>query len=97
MIIPKKYEFFNHTEQYFGLYFDLFLLIGGSSPYASTLFAFLCRTKKRKKYTSVFGRFWLLKTKNWASKQPIDRSEALFCLILPYFCPKCRKKRLLPW
>ena len=27
----------------------------------------------------------------------IARAEALFCLILPYFCPKCRKKRLLPW
>ena len=69
----------------------------GSNPYASTLFTFLYRAKKRKKYTSVFDRFRALKTKNRAPEKSIDRSEALFCLILPYFCPKCRKKRLLPW
>ena len=67
------------------------MLIWGSSPYASTLFVFLCRAKKRKKYTSIFTRFRALKTKNRAPEKSIDRSEALFCLILPDFCPKCRK------
>ncbi len=69
----------------------------GSNPPSPTLFTFLYRAKKRKKYTSVFDRFRALKTKNRASKQPIDCSEALLCLILPVFCTKCRKKRLLPW
>ncbi len=40
---------------------------------------------------AFFWCFGTLKTKNRASKQPIDRSEALFCLIFPCFFLKCRK------
>ncbi|MBR3552144.1 MAG: hypothetical protein IKN72_02015 [Clostridia bacterium] len=65
---------------------SLFLLFYGSSPYASTLFAFLCRAKKRKKYTSIFEGFRARKTKNRAQEQPIDRFEARLFFLLD-FCP----------
>jgi hypothetical protein len=57
---------------------------------------FLYRAKKLKKYTIVFDRFRALKAINRAPKQSIDRSEARFHSYLPDFCPKCKKKPLLP-
>jgi hypothetical protein len=75
----------------------VFLVNNRFKSYLLTLLFFLCRAKKRKKYTSVFGVFLPLKAKNRAPQQAIDRSGARFHCNLPVFCPKCRKKPLLPW
>ena len=63
----------------------------GSNPSIPYFFSVLCRAKKRKKYTSIFDRYCVLKTKNRASGRLIDRLKARNCLVSPCFCPKYKK------
>lgn len=63
------------------------------------------QSKERTKCTNACRLMLPLKAKNWAQKQPIDRSEARFHIFCPFFAQNARKnlfclgrqKRFLLW